>query len=285
MPLHLKLTTAGEVRKTAGTFFSENMYLAVGKLSTTTPWISIIDAPTFSAAETELESLMGMRKPVQVDYVVENEGTVEEFIISNITLPAYDQAYFRLISPTNEYCVWIDRSGLNLDPSASGQESIRVPIGITTSATINNLTTALNGLSDFNAVRSADTVVVTATEVGVCRKIEVSSGFTFTNLTLPNAGTDAGKILYSGKLWDVSATETPDLYLRYILDYGDIPSDIIYQFGLYREPTLGGGLPAGKQFLLPGDFSSLGELVAGVNSYPIQRSASKLVFISFIITF
>lgn len=264
-------------------FKANNLYLGLGNLAgyTGSSWTSEDIPPTFDASNTSLVNLLGLRKATDSTFVELVTPTSEIFTIANVDISGLSGGeYLRLISPTTEYCVWIDKTGSNFNPTSVGQQSVRVNChNVNAYVALSN---AIDALSEFSSIYSNELITITCNIPGNCSEIDVSSGFT---LAVVQNGVNPGSISYGGRSWNTTNNSTQYLYLSFSIDPDDISASTIYQIGLFMNPAINPDISIGKMFLFPSDISNPGTLVTGTNVEPIVRSSFKRNRLNFVLTF
>lgn len=123
----------------------------------------------------------------------------------------------------------------------------------------------------------AENAEATALQNEVGRRIPNLVGF-----VLPDA---AGEIVLPSGSFTASATPTNHLHVRTNFDFGDAPSTVIREIGLFSNTTLVGGLPAGQQYFVPANLATPGRLLHLENIAPIFRSPAIRESFEIVITF
>lgn len=85
--------------------------------------------------------------------------------------------------------------------------------------------------------------------------------------------------------FSISATPTNRLMISTRFDFGDAPSAVIREFGLFVGTQTIGGLPAGQMYFTPAQIANPGTLLQLENCKPIYRSASTRELREFLIVF
>lgn len=282
MPLHFTPTTEGQSRIADRSLYDPgDIFLAIGDLtgSSLTPWVSSIDAPNFDPDSTELENLIGLRRPDLVQFVSLNEGSKGSFEIDDIVNSTGASKHFLMVANSTEYCIWIDSTGFDPDPTSAGRVSIKV-FGLGGTYIPSRLAAELNGITGITATVVGDKITVSGEEEDLIMVTDVSTGFTFTSIS---EGSIPGLLVHGGKHYDISSDPTDLMYVQYHIDADNVPTSIIYQFGLYQDPVLDSSVNSGDMFILPAKVTSPGTFIGGVNSFPIQRATNKQNIVNFII--
>lgn len=85
--------------------------------------------------------------------------------------------------------------------------------------------------------------------------------------------------------FSVTTTPTNRLMVSTRFDFGDAPSAVIREFGLFVGTQVAAGLPAGQMYFTPAQIVSPGTLMQLEHCKPIYRSASTRELRQFLIVF
>lgn len=91
-------------------------------------------------------------------------------------------------------------------------------------------------------------------------------------------------VLPSGR-YDVSATQTNYLYLRFTLDFADISSSTIRETGIFLDTDTAAGLPVGQMFYSPAQVDAPGTLYLLEHVAAIIRTPATRETFEFVLTF
>lgn len=95
---------------------------------------------------------------------------------------------------------------------------------------------------------------------------------------------DGDIVLPTGN-FSLSATPTNSLLFTVNFEFGDAPSAVIREFGLFAGTTLQSGLPPGQLYFLPSEIATPGRLLHLENIAPIYRSPAIRESFQVVITF
>ena len=95
----------------------------------------------------------------------------------------------------------------------------------------------------------------------------------------------AGSISLPSGRFEISATQTNQLYLRFTLDFADASSDTIRETAVFLDSTPNTGLPAGQVFFEPGDMNDVGSLYLIEHVPAIIRTSATRETFEFVLTF
>ena len=99
------------------------------------------------------------------------------------------------------------------------------------------------------------------------------------------SATNGAISLPSGR-YDVSASQTNLLYLKFTLDFADASSSTIRETGIFLDVATNAGLPAGQQFFdAQTEVSSSGTLYLLEHVAAIIRTAATRETFEFVLTF
>lgn len=98
----------------------------------------------------------------------------------------------------------------------------------------------------------------------------------------PNAN---GAISLPSGRYDISATQTNNLYLRFTLDFADASSSTIRETGIFLDTTPNTGLPVGQQFFTTSEISDAGTLYLVEHIAAIIRTAATRETFEFVLQF
>lgn len=102
------------------------------------------------------------------------------------------------------------------------------------------------------------------------------------SFVLPNA---AGSISLPTGRYEVSATQTNYLYLRFTLDFEDVSTATIRETGIFLDTVTEAGLPSGQMFFLPGQVDDPGTLYLLEHVAAIIRTPATRETFEFVLTF
>lgn len=95
----------------------------------------------------------------------------------------------------------------------------------------------------------------------------------------------AGDIILPTGRYSRSVTPTNHLYVVINFDFGDAPSSVVREIGLFVGSTVIAGLPFGQKYFLPSEIDAPGRLLHLENFAPIFRSVAVRENFEVIITF
>lgn len=95
----------------------------------------------------------------------------------------------------------------------------------------------------------------------------------------------AGDIILPTGTFIRSLTPTNNLYVRTSFDFADASSSVIREIGVFSNTVTQSGLPAGQQYFLPGQVTSVGRLLHLEHLVPIYRSPAIRESFEVVITF
>lgn len=95
----------------------------------------------------------------------------------------------------------------------------------------------------------------------------------------------AGSIVLPTGRYNISATQSNHLYLRFALDFADASTATIRQTGLFLGTTPNAGLPVGQMFFLPTEIADPGTLYLLEHVTPINRTPATRETFEFVLTF
>ena len=95
----------------------------------------------------------------------------------------------------------------------------------------------------------------------------------------------AGSIVLPTGRYNISATQTNHLYLRFALDFTDASTATIRQTGLFLGTTPNAGLPVGQMFFLPTEIADPGTLYLLEHVTAINRTPATRETFEFVLTF
>lgn len=95
----------------------------------------------------------------------------------------------------------------------------------------------------------------------------------------------AGSISLPTGRYEVSATQTNYLYLRFTLDFEDVSTATIRETGIFLDTVTDPALPAGQMFFLPGEVTEDGTLYLLEHVAAIIRTPATRETFEFVLTF
>lgn len=135
-----------------------------------------------------------------------------------------------------------------------------------------------SGQTAWDTTTPAESTASSALTTAVGYRVATQKDFV---VTAPGTGAIS---LPSGR-YDVSATQTNQLYLRFTLDFADASSATIRETGIFLDTTPNGGLPAGQQFFTTSEVSSAGTLYLVEHIAAIIRTAATRETFEFVLQF
>lgn len=94
-----------------------------------------------------------------------------------------------------------------------------------------------------------------------------------------------GEIIMQGARFTPSTTPTRNLHLRCEFDFDDGLGQTIRELGIFLNPTIKAGLPAGQRYFAPTDLDDAGILLALDNITAIDRGTGARISFDFVLTF
>lgn len=88
-----------------------------------------------------------------------------------------------------------------------------------------------------------------------------------------------------GEKWKRMITPTDKIYIRFVFEQGDIPTEVIREMGLYLYGTKKDTVLAEQKYLLPNEIEDKGYLIINRRQEPKQRAADTQDYIDFLLEF
>ena len=95
----------------------------------------------------------------------------------------------------------------------------------------------------------------------------------------------AGSISLPSGRFEISASQTNQLYLRFTLDFSDADTDTIRETAVFLDAVPDATLPAGQVFFTPSDMTGIGSLYLIEHVPAIIRTSATRETFEFVLTF
>ena len=95
----------------------------------------------------------------------------------------------------------------------------------------------------------------------------------------------AGSISLPSGRFEVSQTQTSQLYLRFTLDFADAATETVRETAVFLDASPNSGLPAGQVFFAPSDMQTTGTLYLIEHVPAIIRTSATRETFEFVLTF
>lgn len=96
---------------------------------------------------------------------------------------------------------------------------------------------------------------------------------------------EAGSIVVPTGRFNISATPTNHLYMRFTFDFGDSPNASIRETGVFVDTEIISGLPLGQMYFSPAQVSNPGTLLVAEHIAKINRTPATRETFEFVVTF